>query len=155
MSGKENVLFSDVFDVKDVDRDGKKFDRVSRINARSENYDMEMTLDVNSELYPMEIGDKFAFALASSLSLEKQAATGDDAEKTEESWRDLSRRNEPTLADSYEYVMHGRVFKYDEGNGTRVAVYVSFGGLLLCLEGDYRHLQKVMIGETVYLLMRK
>jgi DNA-directed RNA polymerase I, II, and III subunit RPABC3 len=120
MSGKENILFSDVFDVKDVDRDGKEFDRVSRINARSENYDMEMTLDINNELYPMEIGDKFAFALASSLSLEKQTMMGDEVERAEESWRELSRRTEPTLADNYDYVMHGRVFKYDEGNGSRV-----------------------------------
>ncbi|KAI8056055.1 RNA polymerase [Syncephalis plumigaleata] len=155
MSGKENILFFDVFDVKDMDRDGKQFERVSRIHARSENYDMEMTLDVNSELYPMEIGDKFAFALASSLSLEKQTSAVDEVEQKEESWRDFSRLKEATLADSYDYVMHGRVFKYDEGTGTRVAVYVSFGGLLLCLEGDYRHLQKLMIGETVYLLMRK
>jgi hypothetical protein len=27
MSGKENILFSDVFDVKDMDRDGKQFER--------------------------------------------------------------------------------------------------------------------------------
>lgn len=33
------------------------------------------------------------------------------------------------------------------------AVYVSFGGLLLCLEGGYRHLSSLK-QENVYLLMR-
>jgi hypothetical protein len=35
------------------------------------------------------------------------------------------------------------------------SVYVSYGGLLMCLEGDYRHLQNLTVGENIYLLMRK
>lgn len=35
------------------------------------------------------------------------------------------------------------------------SVYISYGGLLMCLEGDYRHLQNLTVGENIYLLMRK
>lgn len=35
------------------------------------------------------------------------------------------------------------------------AVYISFGGLLMCLDGDCRHLEPLTVGEHVYLLMRK
>lgn len=42
-----SLLFNDTFTVSSVDRDGKKFDRVSRIAARSENHEMDLTLDVS------------------------------------------------------------------------------------------------------------
>ncbi len=33
--------------------------------------------------------------------------------------------------------------------------YISFGGLLLALRSNYRHLQHIVIGENVFLLIRK
>lgn len=33
--------------------------------------------------------------------------------------------------------------------------YFSFGGLLMALRGSYRHLASVVVGENVYLLLRK
>jgi DNA-directed RNA polymerase I, II, and III subunit RPABC3 len=33
--------------------------------------------------------------------------------------------------------------------------YISFGGLLMALRGSYRHLQNIVIGENIFLLMRK
>ncbi|ORX82085.1 RNA polymerase [Basidiobolus meristosporus CBS 931.73] len=150
MDKRENILFSDIFDIKDVDRDGKKFDRVSRLNARSENYDMELTLDFNNELYPLEIGDKFSLVLASSLSLD--GVRDLDASGKKESWRERTEKN---LADDYEYVMYGKVYKYDESSGSKVSVYASYGGLLMALEGDFRHLQNISVSENIYLLMRK
>lgn len=32
------VLFEDIFDVKDIDPEGKKFDRVSRLHCESESF---------------------------------------------------------------------------------------------------------------------
>jgi len=32
--------------------------------------------------------------------------------------------------------------------------YLSFGGLLMALRGNYRHLQELVIGENVYLLIK-
>ena len=37
----------------------------------------------------------------------------------------------------------------------RRTAYFSFGGLLMALRGSYRHLANVVVGENVYLLMRK
>ena len=63
--------------------------------------------------------------------------------------------------DDFEYVMHGRVFKYnqakDSGDGKRdnkVEVLASFGGLIMCLKGDPHHI-KITNDQKIYLLMRK
>lgn len=37
---------------------------------------------------------------------------------------------------------------------TRTA-YASFGGLLMALTGSHRHLQNIVLGDPVYLLMRR
>ncbi|KAI9138000.1 RNA polymerase [Paraphysoderma sedebokerense] len=145
---KEAIVFQDIFIIEDIDCDGKKFDRVSRILAHSEQYETDITLDVNNELYPLEINDRFALALASTLS-----ATGDTSADSD-AWRDNRKNKEATLADEYEYVMFGKCYKYEEV-GSKVSIYISFGGLLMCLEGDYRHLQNFQKGENLYLLMRK
>ena len=39
---------------------------VSRIEARSERFDMFMHLDVNTEIYPIKEGQKFTMALATT-----------------------------------------------------------------------------------------
>ncbi|KAJ1925462.1 DNA-directed RNA polymerases I, II, and III subunit RPABC3 [Tieghemiomyces parasiticus] len=177
MEKKDAILFSDIFDCNDIDKDGKHFDRVSRLNARSENHMMDLTLDYNLELYPMEIGDKFSLVLASTLSLDgteggsgaagvssggASASAGAGGAKGSgatmgsvkaDTWR--PNRNDRSLADEYDYVMYGKVYRYDDAEGNNVAVFVSFGGLLMRLEGEYRHLQNVTVGEHVYLLMRK
>ncbi|KAI8926414.1 RNA polymerase [Entophlyctis helioformis] len=145
----KNQLFQDIFEITDVDPHGKKFDRVSRIIATSENVDMEVTLDVNTEIYPLRAAEKFTLALATSLALDGAPV---DASK-KEPWRDYS--NQKTLADDYEYVMYGKVYKYDDTGGSKVSVYTSFGGLLMCLVGDYRQLQALTVGQYLYLLMRK
>ncbi|PVU94066.1 hypothetical protein BB561_002818 [Smittium simulii] len=167
MDNREGILFSDFFSVKEVDKDGKKFDRVSRIGARSENYDVELTLDVNSELYPLDHSDKFSLVLASTLALSSiqpfSAQAGQALSevqpsaypKTDVSWRSVVSGSERSLADEYEYVMYGKIYRFDDSAGSKLSVFVSFGGLLMCLEGEYHHLQNLTVGENVYLLMRK
>ena len=61
------VLFEDIFDVKDIDPEGQKFDRVSRLHCESESFKMDLILDINSWIYPMELGDKFRLVLATTL----------------------------------------------------------------------------------------
>ncbi|KDO52424.1 hypothetical protein CISIN_1g032138mg [Citrus sinensis] len=107
------VLFEDIFVVEKIDPDGKKFDKVSRIEAHSQNCDMYMLLDVNSELYPMRVGDKFTMALAHTLNLDGTPDTG--------YYTPGARK---TLADKYEYIMHGKLFKIgDEGSGKSLKAY--------------------------------
>ncbi|GAA5977337.1 hypothetical protein JCM11641_000068 [Rhodosporidiobolus odoratus] len=145
-SASSAILFTDVFGVSAVDRDGKKFDRVSRIAAKSQNHDMRLTLDINTDLIDLPQDSSFALALASTLNPEggKDAGTG--------GWRaDI----EGGLADDWEYVMYGKVYKFDDGTGEEVTAYISFGGLLMALTGSYRHMQQVTVGEHIYLLVRR
>ncbi|SCZ90742.1 BZ3500_MvSof-1268-A1-R1_Chr1-3g02205 [Microbotryum saponariae] len=141
-------LFQDMFTTTDVDRDGKKFDRgtfnntgtVSRLTARSSNYDMDLTLDVNIDLLPITPQTTFTLALTSSLlpEGEKETAGG---------WR---AGIEGGIADEWEYV-----YKFDQDTQERVTAYASFGGLLMALSGSYRHVSNVTVGENVYLLLRR
>ena len=45
---------------------------VTRLQCRltEEGYDMHLDLDVNTDLWPLELGERFTFALASTLSLD-------------------------------------------------------------------------------------
>lgn len=87
---------------------------------------------------------------------------------------------EQTLANDYDYVCHGKVYRFEEsstnGNmyvgrlrgafrtdiatgvltGDRLlrAVFVSFGGLLLYVDGPYKKLAPLRI-DYVYLLLKK
>ena len=42
------VLFEDIFDVKDIDPEGKKFDRVSRLHCESESFKMDLILGLTA-----------------------------------------------------------------------------------------------------------
>jgi RNA polymerase Rpb8 len=64
---------------------------------------MKLTLDYNIELFPLEDGQSFALALASSLS---RAGSKEDEEE-QQAWRpDVKRQG---LDDDYDYVMYGKV----------------------------------------------
>ncbi|KAG5538902.1 hypothetical protein RHGRI_019446 [Rhododendron griersonianum] len=108
------VLFDDAIKVDRLDPDGKKFDKVSRIEAQSEEKDMHIQLDVNTEVYPIRVGEKFRMALAPTLNLDGSAVTSY-----------LPEGKSKSLADKFEYVMHGLLYKMseDDSSGT-VKVYV-------------------------------
>ncbi|KAG2146683.1 RNA polymerase I [Suillus clintonianus] len=155
-STSSSIVFDDIFTTDAIDKDGKKFDRVSRLYARSKNYDMDLTLDYNIELFPLVNGDSFAMALASSLSRDGSAPT--DGEDGEDKDRDVWRpdgKGRRGLEEDYDYVMYGKVYKFDTGSSDIVTAYASFGGLLLSITGSYRHLTNVVLGDPVYVLLRK
>lgn len=53
------------------------------------------------------------------------------------------RGKRTTLADRYDYVMYGKVYKVDEERDKYV-VYASYGGLLMMLRGDKSNLEVCM-----------
>ena len=63
----------------------------------------------------------------------------------------------PSRADSFEYVMHGKIYRIegDESGEGRLSAYVSYGGLLMRLQGDANNLHGFEIDQHVYLLMKK
>jgi DNA-directed RNA polymerase I, II, and III subunit RPABC3 len=145
MTNKDsNTIFQASFEVTDIDPHGKKFDRVSRIVAVSENIVSDLVLDVNTEIYPLALGDVFNLVLVESID-----GSAVDVKQKEQ------YKVGKSLADGYDYVMYGKVYKYDDKNQAKVSVYCSFGGLLMCLAGDYRALQNIQVGQYLYLLIRK
>ncbi|KAK8622546.1 hypothetical protein V6N13_117456 [Hibiscus sabdariffa] len=139
------IQFEDIFVVNKLDPDGKKFDKVSRVEARSQNCDMFMQLDVNTEIYPLRVGDKFTIALAHTLNLDGTPDTG------------YYTPGRKSLADKYEYVMHGKLFKITDasGGGLKAELYVSFGGLLMLLRGEASHVSHFELDQRIFLLTRK
>jgi hypothetical protein len=82
---------------------------VARLYAHSKNYDMDMTLDYNLELFPLRDEDVFSLALASSLAREGRVGGGeDDDEKDKDVWRP-DGKGRRGLEEDYEYVMYGKV----------------------------------------------
>ncbi len=163
------VLFEDIFDVKDIDPEGKKFDRVSRLHCESESFKMDLILDINSWVYPMELGDKFRLVLANTLREDGFPDTGE--------WNPAESAA-GSRADSFEYVMYGKIYRIegdDQGAAPapasgapssnsasagneptgRLAAYVSYGGLLMKLQGDANNLHGFEVDHHVYLLMKK
>jgi len=144
------VLFEDIFDVKDIDPEGKKFDRVSRLHCESESFKMDLILDVNTQTYPMDLGDKFRLVIASTL---KESGMPDDGE-----WN-MAQENIPSRADAFEYVCYGKIYRIEgddvASEASRLAAYVSFGGLLMRLQGDPNNLHGFEVDNHVYLLLKK
>ncbi|XP_037765124.1 DNA-directed RNA polymerases I, II, and III subunit RPABC3 isoform X1 [Chelonia mydas] len=160
------ILFEDIFDVKDIDPEGKKFDRVSRLHCESESFKMDLILDVNIQIYPVDLGDKFRLVIASTLY---EDGTLDDGEYNPTDDRPSRRVRSVSLhpwclvarrADQFEYVMYGKVYRIegDETSteaATRLSAYVSYGGLLMRLQGDANNLHGFEVDSRVYLLMKK
>jgi DNA-directed RNA polymerases I, II, and III subunit RPABC3 len=145
MSRSQSAIFDEMFEVKEVD--SSKFDKVSRIECTGEAYDMELSLDINSDIYPIKSGERITLALATTLSFDGAP---------DEGVYDANLLQKKTLMDQYEYVMYGRVFKFEEEQEPlKLIVYASFGGLLMRLKGAPLALQRLKMDQNIYLLTRK
>lgn len=171
--------FEDIFEITALNPDGKKvFESVNRARAFGLTFECELLLDFNCDIYPLYEGDKFTLVLTSTLHL-------DGSPSNHFSYDGIA--TEPSLADNYECVMHGRMYNvafcsprnwvWDEveeeykcvrGCGCDetfhrkdldrfVIIAISFGGLLLRLVGDPRHLTGLssIPDQRLYLLLKK
>ncbi|KAI0101552.1 DNA-directed RNA polymerases and 3 polypeptide [Nemania sp. FL0031] len=145
MATGDAQLFEDTFTVTDYDQ--SKYDRVARITANSTDNQTQMSLDINIELFPCLVGENLQVVLATTLSLDG------NRDNEERGWRDV--RGESTLADMYDYVCHGKIYRFEDGvEGQTLRAYISFGGLLMMLEGPYAKLTPLRVDNT-YLLVKK
>merc|ERR1712179_238933 len=99
----------------------------------------------------MELGEKFRLVLATTLREDGFPDSGD--------WNPTDTGT--SRADQFEYVMHGKIYRI-EGDGDfnsessgRLSAYVSYGGLLMRLEGDANNLHGFEVDHYVYLLMKR
>ena len=101
-------------------------------------------LDIASEVYKLRMGDKFTLTLTSTL---KADGTPDSDEYAPD-----GRAN---LLDDYDYGMCGKVFKYEYLADKRVAIVASFGGLLMLIQAEQRHVIRIQLDQKLYALIRK
>ncbi|KAF1347139.1 DNA-directed RNA polymerases i, ii, and iii 145 kDa polypeptide [Delphinella strobiligena] len=141
------TLFDDTFTITSLN--AQKYDRVSRITGTSADSLTVLSLDVNTEIYPVNVGEPIQLVLASTLNLD-----GSKEDPGSGSWREIGNGKKPTLADMFDYVCHGKVYRFEEGEGENIKVYISFGGLLLYIEGPYKKLTSLRI-DYCYLLIKK
>ncbi|KAI0910816.1 DNA-directed RNA polymerases and 3 polypeptide [Ustulina deusta] len=145
MATGDAQLFEDTFTITDFDQ--SKYDRVGRLTASSTDNQTQMTLDVNIDLFPCLIGENLQVVLATTLALDG------NRDNEERGWRDV--RGESTLADMYDYVCYGKIYRFEDGvEGQTLRAYISFGGLLMMLEGPYAKLTPLRVDNT-YLLVKK
>ncbi|KAL1845074.1 hypothetical protein VTK73DRAFT_1182 [Phialemonium thermophilum] len=152
MSGitSDSQLFEETFKIDSIN--DEKYDRCSRLFCTSLDGQTQMTLDINHELFPCRAGENLHVMLATSLAL-------DGSRDDEKGWRDVTKAGggsaEATLADMFDYVCHGKIYRFDDGgDGQTLKAYTSFGGLLMSLEGPYKKLTPLRV-DYVYLLAKK
>ena len=142
------VIFEDQYKVTSVDPAGKKYLRVSRIVAKADTLDIVISVDINSDIYPITAGERITIALAHTLDLDGQR---------ESEYYDHSVYHRESLMSQYDYVMHGQVFECNTDDQTLQKVYAlaSFGGLLMKVEGSVEVLRDVSFNKKFYILIKK
>lgn len=122
MSAGDAQLFEDTFTVTEYEQ--SKYDRVARLTGTSTDNQTELKLDINIELFPCHVGETLQVVLATSLSLDgnrdEDGAGGNAAAEAAKGWRDVragvAGAEESTLADMYDYVCHGKIYKFEDGS---------------------------------------
>ncbi|KAF9670701.1 hypothetical protein SADUNF_Sadunf13G0096000 [Salix dunnii] len=125
----------------------KNFDKVSRIEARSERLELFMQLDVNTEVYPIKQEERYAVKLTTTLDPDGTPDTGY-----------YNPIKPGSIADNFDYIMHGKLYKIlDEGSGAsrKVEMLLSFGGLLMSLKGNPECVTDFQLDQKYFLCMRK
>jgi len=99
------TLFEDIFEITALNPDGYKVDHVNRLQATGVTFECELLLDIHCEIYNLRETDHFTLLLASTLHLDGSPADHFSYEPQSQV------TIQPSLADNYEYVMHGRIFR--------------------------------------------
>jgi DNA-directed RNA polymerase I, II, and III subunit RPABC3 len=143
--GGSSILLEDTLQVSAVDREGKMFQRVSRVEGSSQLNEVQITLDIHSELYPMEVGQSHSLVIASSLSLDGSENKGS---------YNIHENHSNTLLGKYSYCMYGKIFRHTMEKN-QLVVHISFGGLLMTIAGQPTDLAQLEPDSYVYLLLKK
>lgn len=146
MSSK-NVVFEDTLNVSSIDREGKFFSKTSRIEGITSSNQCKVQLDINVEVYPIESKGIYSLMIVRSLNPDGTPSGFNYSQ-------DLLYK-EGNLLSRCDYAMHGKVFKYTEEGDNFVTIYISYGGLMMGITGDYSHLSSFNLDDKVFLLITK
>lgn len=140
-----SIIFDDTFEV--LGTDNEKFDNVSRIKAKAQTFLADIEVDINTDIYPIQPKETLRIAIASTGSSQMDTWEGTGSALG-------------SLADEYEYVMYGKVYKKgpskkNSGSSEDVVLYASFGGLLMSLEAEKADLEGAHLDDRVYLLVKR
>jgi len=130
----KDALIEDTIKITAVNKDGKFYEKVSRVECESELFKLKIQLDINTDVYPVQADQYYSMVVLKSSA-------------------DESYQEHPWM-DKYEYVMHGKIFKC-EGESELQNVFISFGGLMMSLSGQAKNLCNITVDSDIYLLLRK
>ena len=157
-----NRVFEETLDVQFIDRDLKVFDKVQRIEGETQDSKYYISMDINSEVYPMKKGASYKLLLAKSIYESKSTPAYFEY--------DLFANTKNTLMDNFDYVMSGKVFQFsldkkkkDDDNIDTLSISISFGGLLFQISrlkkdektGKPKGFEDINIDDVLYLLIKK
>ena len=157
-----NRVFEETLDVQYIDKDLKVFDKVQRCEGETQDSKYYISMDINSEVYPMKKGASYKLLLAKSIYESKSTPAYFEY--------DLFANTKNTLMDNFDYVMSGKVFQFsldkkknDDDNIDTLSISISFGGLLFQISrlkkdektGKPKEFEDINIDDVLYLLIKK
>ena len=156
-----NRVFEEIVEIKSIDKDIKIFDKVQRCEGITRDTNYNITMDINSEIYPMKVDASYNIVLAKSIY-------SDGSQTPKDFNYDLFASKKSTLMDSFDYVMCGKVFQFSketdkEGGKDTLAISISFGGLIFQISklkkdektGKPKSFEDINLDDTLYLLLKK
>lgn len=111
----DQILFEETFRISSVNKN--KYDRCARIEASRD--DTYFKLDINSDLYPCHEDETVQMVIASTLALDGGKEEEGGEEKGRQAWKEY-REGEASLADTFDYVCYGKVYRFEEGEGDKM-----------------------------------
>jgi len=139
-----SFLAEDRFDVKEVDF--SRFQKCGRILALGSRANMKCELDINTEVFAVQSGDTLDIKLTDKITKDGSNLSG----AHEHDQRLLGQ----SLLDDADYACYGIVYKI-ENKGEQLAIYASFGGLLLRLTASHQYLDQFRVDLRLYLLISR
>ena len=102
-------IYEDAFTITQVQ--DQTYERVARVSGTTDSNDTLLTLDINNELFPLDVGQPVRMVIATTLN--------EDGQKEQAGWR--AKSADEGLAQYYEYVCYGKVYKHhDPGDGANM-----------------------------------
>ena len=161
-----NRVFEETLEIKYIDKDVKVFDKVQRCEGYTRDTNYYISMDINSEIYPMKVGASYTILLAKSIYDSKVTPKNFEYELFSNTKNSLIDKY-----DKYDYIMCGKVFQFsndkkkegDSSDPDTLSISASFGGLLFQISGLERDkntgkptfFENINVDETIYLLVKK